>query len=132
MELTTRDTFDLAPVNENERICCNGKRGCTKKKCCPSIIKIVIALNCLGLIYCIGIAVWFGIEKQGNKYYSYYGILIATWGPVYLLDLPYLYYGIIWLCKGQSRKSFTPVYYIGMTFNVSVLFMTISVLLSIF
>ena len=51
MEDTIREgTFGLAPVDENERICCKGKRGCTKKRCCPCIVKIVIGLNGLEII----------------------------------------------------------------------------------
>ena len=64
---------NLGEIVDDERICCGGKRGCRKKKCCPMMIIGVVLSEIIGLLSLIVMNILFAI----NGYRAFLGLPVG-------------------------------------------------------
>ena len=119
------DKVDLGEIRDEERICCNGRKGCKKKRCCPCIVITILIADCLCIIsifIVFGSTILAGLEKEkidydeGQRYLLWITRIWISISMFVVLFCVKAYCGFVWLLSGLTRKAFLPYYQISMTF----------------
>ena len=116
---------DAGTVNDGERICCKGRRGCRKKTCCARIVYFFIVFDIMSLICLIGsLIVMIFIKLYSNDESPAFNKLdisriwrvLLVWLPFYIPYFLKTYYGLLWMRKRpHSRTAFLPCYRMSLT-----------------
>ena len=98
---------NLGEIVDDERICCGGKRGCRKKKCCPMMIIGVVLSEIIGLLSLIVMNILFAINGYtaflglpvGDEMISFVRKSFLIFLPIEILYLLKCYNGVAWFLQ---------------------------------
>ena len=118
-------------MDEDERVCCGGNRGCRKKTFCKRFMVFVILEDLLVTVYLLSfIILWMyrafatldGKGEFSGSYLRWFArVNFSFWANYVFLYLK-VYYGLRWICKGRTRKLYIAFYRTSLTSNVSIIF----------
>ena len=117
-------SFDVGELDDSERCCCKGKRGCRKNICWPRTILSLVVVDTLlfTLLWAFIVFVMTYSMRKDLKNQAAEADLRRVvrnvsicWSPLWVIFVVKLIYGWKWIRKGRTRTTFLPFYRISIT-----------------
>ena len=116
---------ELDDIRE-EKILCDSKYCCSKRKCCPFLVFLMIIVEIGTLVFdflLVGylfFLIFYLSDVYETDFYKTFAIrAVISFVPFYILCLLKFYYMLLWLRRGSNRNQYIKYYRLAITENVA-------------